>query len=226
MWRVALMICLVLASCGRPLTVEERAFLGGIHGEALNLDRLRLVKGAPVLPITVHRQTRPRVACRERILPPTKPGVVRARPAAIALFNRVFLTKNWYEPNYMPRFPDRLHLVEAMLIAHEATHVWQWQNRAVTGYHPLRAAAEHGGADDPYLFDLSEDRQFLDYGFEQQGAIVEEYVCCRALNPQGTRTHRLHDMLGAAMPVSPLPGAREYDVVLPWKDAELSGICS
>lgn len=226
MIRTALLLLLILASCGRPLTQEERAFLGGIHGEALNLDRVRLVQGAPVLPVKIYRQTRPRVACRERILPPAEPGVVRARPAAVALFNRVFLTKDWFEPNYMPHFPDRLYLIEAMLIAHEATHVWQWQNRAVTGYHPLRAAAEHGGAEDPYLFDLTEDRRFLDYGFEQQGAIVEEYICCRALNPQGARTKRIHAMIGAALPVSPLPQSRAHEVVLPWKDAALSGICS
>ncbi|MQQ07652.1 hypothetical protein GFB49_04215 [Epibacterium sp. SM1979] len=226
MWRAALLFLLILATCGRPLTVEERAFLGEIHGDAINLDRVRFVQGAPVLPIKVYRQTRPRVACRERILPPVEPGVVRARPAAVALFNRVFLTKNWYEPNYMPRFPDRLYLVEAMLVAHEATHIWQWQNRAVTGYHPLRAASEHGGATDPYLFDLTQSSNFLDYGFEQQGAIVEEYVCCRALAPQGARTRRIHDMLAAVMPVAPLPKSTQQEVVLPWRDAELSGICA
>ena len=111
------------------------------------------------------------------------------------------------------------------LLAHEATHAWQWQNRNRTGYHPLRAAAEHGHLSDPYLFDLDDAPDFLSYGFEQQGAIIEEYVCCRALAPRAARTRRLHTMLAAAMPVSDLPQSRESDVYLPWKGAELDGIC-
>ena len=63
-------------------------------------------------------------------------------------------------------------------------------------------------------------------GFEQQGAIVEEYVCCRALAPDAPRTKRLHEMLSEALPVADLPGARrEHDVLLPWKGVQLEGIC-
>ena len=112
-----------------------------------------------------------------------------------------------------------------LLLIHELTHVWQWQNRARTGYHPLRAAAEHGNSDDPYLFDLDGAPAFLRYGYEQQGAIVEEYVCCRALAPEAARTKRLHAMLKGAFPVSDLPQSRESEVYLPWKQAELRGIC-
>ena len=90
------------------------------------------------------------------------------------------------------------------------------------------AAAEHGVSDDPYLFELDGAPNLLAYGYEQQGAIVEEYVCCRALAPTANRTRRLHDMLNGAFPVSPLPrdGRREHDVILPWKDADLRGICA
>jgi hypothetical protein len=124
-------------------------------------------------------------------------------------------------------YPERLNLVQSMLLAHELTHVWQWQNRARTGYSPWRAAAEHGRIDDPYLFDLDSSPDFLSYGFEQQGAIVEEYVCCRALAPDAARTKRLHRMLKDAFPVTDLPGARrESDVYLPWRGAELDGICN
>jgi hypothetical protein len=154
--------------------------------------------------------------------------VVTVTPAAMTLFNKVLFSKNWYTNNYLPAFPKRLYLIEAMLIAHELTHVWQWQNRKRTGYHPLRAAAEHSNSDDPYLFDLNEAPDFLNYGYEQQGAIVEEYVCCRALDPAAPRTKRLHAMLKGAFPVANLPrdGKSEWDVYLPWKDAEVRGICS
>ncbi|GAA6190640.1 hypothetical protein DS909_08290 [Phaeobacter gallaeciensis] len=221
-----LLLLVSLAACGRPLTDTEVDFAQIIHGDQLDLKRARLVEGAPVGSVTFKRKARPRVTCRERILPPAKEEIVTASPAAVALFNRVFFTKDWYTDNYLPEYPDRLHLIAAMLLAHELTHVWQWQNRDRTGYHPLRAAAEHGKDDDPYLFDLSDAPKFLDYGFEQQGAIVEEYVCCRALAPTAPRTQRLHAMLKQDLPVRDLPQSRESDVLLPWKDAELSGICA
>ena len=143
----------------------------------------------------------------------------------MTLFNTVYFSRDWYIDNYAPDYPDRVYLVEAMLLAHELTHVWQWQNRKRTGYSPLRAAAEHGSTDDPYLFDLDGAQDFLGYGFEQQGAIVEEYVCCRTLAPEAARTKRLHAMLRASFPVADLPDTRESDVYLPWKDADLAGIC-
>ncbi len=222
------MICAVTlaAGCGRPLTENERAFAQKIHGPAVDMDRVRVARGALVGSVTFKRQARPRVTCRERILPPPKSEIVTSRPAAVVVFNRIHFTHDWYLDDYMPRFPERLNLIKAMLLAHEMTHVWQWQNREVTGYHPLKAAAEHGRGEDPYLFDASVDHAFLDYGFEQQGAIVEEYVCCRALAPEAERTQRLHAMLEDVFPVSDLPQSRAHDVVLPWSEAELNGICS
>lgn len=224
----AFLALMVLAGCGRPLTETEMAFATIVHGDQLNLKQVHLVEGAPLGSVTYRRKARPRVSCRERILPPSKSEVVTVTPAAMTLFNKVLFSKNWYIDNYLPAFPERLYLIEAMLLAHEMTHVWQWQNRADTRYHPLRAAAEHGNSDDPYLFDLAGSADFLDYGFEQQGAIVEEYVCCRALAPAAARTKRLHSMLKGAFPVSDLPrdGKREWNVYLPWKDAQLGGICT
>jgi hypothetical protein len=222
--RAALAVA-VLATCGRPLTDTEMAFAGRIHGDGIDLTRVRLVEGAPVGSVTFHRKPRPRVTCRELILPPPKDEIVTTKPAAVTLFNKVWFSDDWYAKNYLPAYPDRLYLIEAMLLAHELTHVWQWQNRKTTGYSPWLAAAEHGASDDPYLFDLDGSPAFLDYGFEQQGSIVEEYVCCRALAPEAARTRRLHGMLKAAFPVSDLPAKRESDVYLPWKDADLRGIC-
>ena len=218
---------LLLAGCGRPLTEGERAFETMLHGDALDLDRVRLVRGAPVGPITFHRKARPRTTCRELILPPAKEAIVTAKPAAVSLFNKVFFVHDWYTEDYLRDYPGQLNLVAAMLFGHEMTHVWQWQNRARTGYHPLRAAAEHGRSEDPYLFEMDGAPRFMEYGYEQQGAIVEEYVCCRTLAPDAARTKRLHDMLKGAFPVADLPGGgqRESSVLLPWRGAELKGIC-
>lgn len=225
---LALLLCaaVALAGCGRPLTGTERAFAETLQGRGMALDRVRLVRGAPVGTITFRRKPRPPVTCRERIMPPETDEIVTTRPAAVTLLNRIFLSKDWYLDNYAPGYPERLYLVEAMLLAHELTHVWQWQNRARTGYTPLRAAAEHGAGADPYLFDLAAAPDFLSFGYEQQGAIVEEYLCCRTLAPRAARTERLHEMLSGAFPVSPLPrGKGETAVFLPWKEAQLKGIC-
>ncbi len=214
-----------LAACGRKLTETETALARSIQGPALDTARVRLIEGAPTGSFTFRRKARPRQSCRERILPPPKGEIVTTRAAAITIFNRVFFARDWYADNYAPDYPRRIHLLPAMLLAHELTHVWQWQNRGLTGYSPLRAAAEHGASDDPYLFDLAAKPDFLHFGYEQQGAIVEEYLCCRALAPQAARTRRLHDMLKTAMPVSDLPERRIGDVYLPWKGARLEGIC-
>lgn len=222
-----LLILALFASCGRSLTETEKAFALSIHGDQLDVDRARLVKGAPVGSFTFKRKVRPRLACRERILPPGKEEIVTVSPAAVTLFNKVYFTKDWYTTNYQPGYPEQIHLIAAMLFAHEMTHVWQWQNRDRTGFSPMRAAAEHGQSDDPYLFDLNGAPDFLSYGYEQQGAIVEEYVCCRTLDPDAARTKRLHTMLSGAFPVSDLPGDwTGADVNLPWKDAKVKGICS
>ncbi len=223
----ACLILLLIAGCGRPLTESETRFAQALQGSQLDTDRVRLVRGAPVAAVTFRRKLRPRITCRERILPPITAPVVTSKPAAVTLFNRVYFVRGWYLDDYMPGYPERLHLLQSMLLAHELTHVWQWQNRTRTGYSPMRAAAEHGSVDDPYLFDLNGAPDFLSYGFEQQGAIVEEYVCCRALAPDAARTRRLHAMLRGAFPVTDLPGPRrESDVHLPWKGAELDGICA
>lgn len=222
---VLLLSLVLLTGCGRPLTPNERAFLETMHGSGLNLDQMRLHDGAPTRSVTFQRKPRPRTTCRELILPPQTNAIVTTKPAAVALFNTVLFDRDWYLEDYVPDYPDKIGLIAAMLLAHEATHVWQWQNRKVTGYSPLLAATEHGFQKDPYLFDITGTPQFLDFGFEQQGAIVEEYVCCRALAPQAPRTKRLHGLIAQAMPVSALPQSRAHDVRLPWDGVKMDGIC-
>lgn len=225
--RTPLFICLMLiAGCGRPLTQGEADFARTLHGDTLDFSAVRIVEGAPTRAVTFRREPRPRTTCRERIFPPRTDEIVTSKPAAVAFFNHVLFDRDWYLEDFLPDYPDRVGLVAAMLFAHEVTHVWQWQNRKDTGYTPFRAAFEHDGARDPYLFDLETEPRFDAFGFEQQGAIVEEFVCCRALDPGAPRTRRLHDLISQAMPVAPLPASRAYDVGLPWDGVEIKGICS
>jgi len=220
---IALLSLLLIVSCGRPLTEAEARFASQMHGPEIDVSQVRFVQGALVGSVTYKRLKRPRLACRERIFPEPKSDYVTVGPAAVTLHNKVFYTRPFYAKDYLRNYPEELDLYAAMLFAHEMTHVWQWQNRAKTGYSPLRAGREHVEQSDPYLFDISTNAQFLEYGFEQQAGIVEEYVCCAALDPKAPRTQRLKALLEGAFPLQRLniPDT----VVLPWDEAETRGIC-
>lgn len=213
----------LIVSCGRPLTESERLFAVQMHGETLDAAPIRFVNGALVGSVTYQRQKRPRLACRERIFPEPTSEIVTVGPAAVAIHNRIFYTKPYYLTDYLQNYPKDFDLYAAMVFAHELTHIWQWQNRARTGYTPLRAGNEHVVSEDPYLFDIATSTRFLDYGFEQQAGIVEEYVCCAALDPGAPRTQRLEALLRGAFPLGRLTIPDKVE--LPWDGAETRGIC-
>ncbi|MCP4821400.1 MAG: hypothetical protein GY883_19635, partial [Shimia sp.] len=100
----------------------------------------------------------------------------------------------------------------------------QWQNRALTGYAPWKAANEHQVSDDPYLFEVTSDATFLTYHYEQQASVVEEYLCCTLLDPDAPRTKRLTDLVEEVFPTQNLPHPEQ--VQLPWDGAKTRGICS
>ncbi|GFE66014.1 hypothetical protein [Litoreibacter roseus] len=226
LWIVLLLFLCV--GCGRPLTPTEQNYLQGIHGPSLDTSKVRLVRIPPLRSFSLAIPKRPRVTCQDRIFPPPTEEIVTGAPAATVIFNRIFVNRDYYLPNYIPGYPNEMYLYEAMLLAHEMTHIWQWQNRDITGYHPFKAVAEHRASADPYLFDLGDsDAQFSDFGYEQQGAIVEEFVCCRALDPDGARTARLRELLEAAFGnpslVARLPNT---NVIKPWDGADVEAVCS
>ncbi len=222
--RRSLLALLLLAACGRPLTPAEVAFLSDLHGPALDTSRVRLhdsprLSGVRVLPAP------PRLTCQSRLFPPPRGETIRTATGAISIFEDIYVRRDLYRDDMVEGWPEVLPLADAMLLAHEMVHAWQWQNRDVTGYHPLRAAFEHVGSADPYLFDLGTSADFLDYGYEQQGSIMEEYVCCRTLAPEAPRTARLHAMLSEHFALSPLDRPMTEWVRLPWDGAEVKGIC-
>ena len=159
-------------------------------------------------------------------MPPLEGPSFLSSTAALAAFDHVFVRESLYLDDYLAGLEHgRLNLASAMLFLHEMTHVWQWQNRAVTGYHPLKAAFEHVRSRDPYLFDPETEADFLDFGWEQQGVIVEEYLCCRTLDPAAARTQRLHAMLTPHFAVPPLNHPLAREVWLPWNGVEPENIC-
>ena len=224
--RPALLALALLAACAtRPLTETELAFTETVQGPALDTSDVRIVKGAAVglLPATI--PVRPRTTCREKLFPPLTEPVSGTFPA-MALADRVYYTRRFWQDDFLKGYPDALDLKEAMRLAHELTHVWQWQARAKTGYHPLKASLEHIEQDDPYLLEIDPGKDFLDYGYEQQGVIVEEFVCCRALDPDGRRTEDLRTLVAQVFPAAARREATNLgEILLPWDGVELGGIC-
>jgi hypothetical protein len=219
---LALLLLLTLAACGRPLTQAERALVAPLHGQTLAASRIRVAQTPVVGAFPITFDARPPVTCRERIAPPPRAARITLPTAGIVLFDTLFLDDGI--PGADLGAGEPLPLGRAMFLVHEMTHVWQWQNRRVTGYHPARAFLEQLTIDDPYLYAL-EGTRFLDYGYEQQASLVEEYLCCATLDPEGARTARLFALLRQVMPVAE-PGAFPRPVTLPNPDAELAGICS
>ena len=230
--RGALLLALgLLAACGRPLSPGETAFAESLFGDTLATQRVHVAPFPALTSLTESRPPRAPIACRERIWPTEKAdkpgGMVETYTAAFVSWNRINMADKLYLPDYMPQYPRRMSLAAAMLFGHELTHVWQWQNRARTGYTPLKALREHKAGQDPYLLNLKAKPRFLDFPYEQQGAIVEEYICCLATDPAGGRTKRLYDMLKGAFPVAPLKARLSRpEAILPYKKANLKGVCS
>lgn len=224
--RLALLAACVgaLASCAsRPLSEAERAFAQTVTAGAVDLGEVRVVKGAASALIPTTIPVRDRLTCRERLMPPLTAPAPGTFPAFV-LGQRMYFSRRIWRDDYLAGYPDRLALRDAMRLAHELTHVWQWQARAETGYAPWRAAREHVALADPYLVTLDPGLDFLDYGWEQQGVLVEEYVCCRALDPDAPRTAELAALVGQVW-----PGAAAEEIAvridLPWDGAETAGIC-
>ncbi|RMD92390.1 MAG: hypothetical protein D6811_07020, partial [Alphaproteobacteria bacterium] len=88
-----------------------------------------------------------------------------------------------------------------LLWAHELTHVWQWQNRRLTGYTPWKAALESWRRADPYFYEIVPGRGFLSYGYEQQAAMVEDYVCLSLFAPRDPRRARLRAVIAPVLPI-------------------------
>lgn len=220
------LLLLVLAGCGRGLTPQENLLMSGITGQTLNINEVRMLEAGFIGMTTRTFAARPQITCRERIAPPPSGPTVQARTAGAVAWTHVLSNPDWTLPNYANGWPDKINLVAAMYFAHEMTHIWQWQNREITGYSPWRGLSEHRAGVDPYLFDPEQDITFLDMGYEQQASLVEEFICCRTLAPDAPRTQRLWQVLSQVMPVEdPRKSPRPSEVFGVYENADLSGIC-
>ena len=84
-----LLILLVLAACGRPLTGPETDLAARLFGATLDPAPVRLYRNGFVGMFEHRYATRPRTTCRERILPPSTEPFESGRFAGGGLGNVV-----------------------------------------------------------------------------------------------------------------------------------------
>jgi hypothetical protein len=190
-----LLSLLVLGICScRPLTLNETASLQPIYRPTARntvdfnritlwtLDRSReqALREATELVRTEIREGKVNLArsgvserqlvdAIEILLQPS-----RRRPRSCAIRGltvgyAIYLSENY--PDYSVDTCDR------SILSHEVAHVWQWQNRELTGYSLAAVIIEHiRFKGDVYKYEIIPGRPFLRYRYEQQGKMVEDYV--------------------------------------------------
>ena len=196
-------VLVVLAACGRPLTQSEIAFAHDLFGDEIDAPTAR----APLAPGVAPPARK--LPSEAKIIVGTERACVRTRVAAgerqrakaYALWNLMQFDHDLYAPDMALQYPDRVRFPNTFILAHELTHVWQWQNRAESGYSPWRAVLEAIRLTDPYFSTRDDAPEFLSFGFEQQAAMITDFVCFTASNPDHPRRQELRELLLPVLPV-------------------------
>ncbi len=207
----------LLAACARPLSEGETRFARDLFGPALDPAKIRVRAGAGLTPLPRPAPVSAPAPASDRApaagaIPEgfctrtPQPRQIRW-PAGFVLANTIFLKREYYAADSFPGWPESFLLPQGFLMAHELVHVWQWQNRATTRYSPLRPLAEAARRADPYFWDGTGPRPFAAYGFEQQAALIEDYLCYRLFEPDSPRLGELRAILAPALPLDRLETA-------------------
>ena len=87
--------------------------------------------------------------------------------SGITFGNKIIFTKKSYRLDFSETISD------SALLVHEICHVWQYQN---TNYWWFKAMLEHiKFGKDVYKYELTENKYFNNYRYEQQGEIMADY---------------------------------------------------
>ncbi len=200
---------LILAACTRPLAPGERALAGDVFGPSLNTDTIRVAAGTGFTP-RPRKQLNPdrgRPAPRPGICDRAAPQAQDGPPPAFTILHVIHIAEDYYADDIASGWAQTVHLPQALILTHELAHVWQWQNRRLTGYSPLSAALESLTNFDPYYYRPAPDAGFLDYGYEQQATLIEDYLCYALLDPSSPRRNELRKVLAPHFPISRLDEA-------------------
>lgn len=211
---LGLVILVALAACTRPLTPNETKAARGLFGDTLNTDAVRVTAGVGLLPLPRDRQNDRRAessAASPAAAPASPPPGLCTRkrstrryydwPAAFVLNNTVFFSHRFYTADAFAGLPESALYPTSVLMAHELVHVWQWQNRRRTAYTPQGAASETFAKVDPYWFGVDRGADFFAMGYEQQAAMVQDFVCYALFEPNDPKRDELAAVLRPALPV-------------------------
>lgn len=203
-----LLCVLSLAACARPLSEAEETFARDLFGPSLDTRGVTISQGLGLVP------PMKTVPASLQVVRGTDQACVRTPqprgaqpPQAFALWNRMHFDSTLYSSDMALGWPEGLRFPNAIILAHELTHVWQWQNRALTGYSPARAVAESWRLADPYFAPPGAAAVFFAFGYEQQAAIVEDFVCFTIANPDHPRRAELREILAPVLPVEAFEAA-------------------
>jgi len=201
---VGLCLFLLVAACSRPLTPTEERFANDLFGPSLDTSKVRVAQGLGVTPLyrTVPKAQATVVQGTDKACVRTpQPTRSTNPPQAFAYKNRLHFDTGLYSSDLALVWPEFLRFPHAIILAHELTHAWQWQNREMTGYTPWRAVQESWQMVDPYFSTAEDAPTFLLFGYEQQAAIVEDYVCFAVANPNHPRRYELREILDPVLPM-------------------------
>lgn len=191
-------LVVALTACARPLAPGERALAEDIFGDGFESRKVRIAAGLGVVPAPAPLPLPPKsdsIELRPGVCDRVTPTGPTGPPPAWAIYQTVHVARTFYREELMPGWPDQILLPQVLILAHELVHVWQWQNRDRTGYRPLRAAVESLLNLDPYFYIPEPGAGFLEYGFEQQAALVEDYFCFGVFDPKNPRRAELRAIL-------------------------------
>ena len=197
-------LLVLLAACARPLTDSENAFAEAFFGEKLDTSKVSISMGVgltPAQPIAKTLRVELVTGTDQACVRVPQPLATRQPAQAFAVYNRMHFNPGLYSGDMALLWPDRVRFPQLLILGHELTHVWQWQNRSQTAYTPWRALKESFQLGDPYFAPPGEDRLFFAFGYEQQAAMVEDYLCFLFANPDHPRRHELREILSPVFPI-------------------------
>lgn len=210
---IALAALALTSACARSLTQNETAFAKNLFGDTIQIEGIEVLAGAGITPLPRdYPALRDPSKAPEAAPPPRKaPDDLCVRkpsprrywdwPAAFVLDDNIYFSFRWYPEDAFAGLPDSALYPVSPIMAHEMVHVWQWQNRERTNYSPLLSAGESIESKDPYWWVAESGREFLSYGYEQQAAIVEDFVCYALFDPKDAKLDELADLLRPILPV-------------------------
>ena len=196
---------LALAACSRPMTDGEITYGSQYFTQNLAFEDVRFsgneARGRRVAKQQLERElgTAAGSASENSQKIASLPSLFGAD--ALVVGNTVFFDREYYSSDISqsPINSDR------WLMAHELTHVWQYQNRDMTGYSFAKVVSEHVRfGDDVYDYTLVNGKRFTDYRFEQQGKIVECYAMLKEVSPNGANTRKHEKLIRAEFPLDAL----------------------